>query len=878
MTAKFRLQFTFILGNQTEMGKRKAKDNGGDPAEETLGGTRKMKDKTTQKSNSSGLQESTTVKMDLQKVKPAITPPSNKKVKSPPLSQKRKEDETKNHPTSTRSPKASPKKHKDPHHSSSIPSPIQSPQDKTFLNDLDEDQSTNQVEIFVHRFRTPNCIPKAILRLCATPYMPGLLSYVAISREGGAIELMSVDEHSKCVGIVEGSKDRHVDALVWICSSDSSTGSNPTQMMTDQSTGFLTSRRLFGASRDGLIFEIDFYTKSLCNVVGSGGGSVFCLTSLCPCCSSQQSTRGGVCKRLIAAGCEDGSIRIYKAGVKEDNALGNSSTLNLVKILPSTGAAVLSLAWLMNSSGVGGIFGSSTLYAGLADGTIRKFESSSYAKSTQSIGSGIVLSSHDVDHNQDERDTSEYSISVQWTSTLRITVENRGRAIPTKIWALKVLDDHTIVSGDSLGHVQFWDGKLGTLIQTFDHSKTDVLDLAISHDQTKVMACGIEPTIICISKDTASTVPGVVRKRVITSVIRRHSHDVHSLVTVYQTDPTGCAGMLANNGDGKSMKMRELLYSGGADTKICSYFVGDFRKYRPRIVYKYPPMQNISLAHIPRIFTIMRPDRIDFYKLADRSMKPKKITDSKILHDMNSSIGSVFISSNHNLSCCDISDDGKILAVGNAVGLALFSIEYPLEGGLISKVHKPCHATNFSCSTIKFIPGIYRRIACCTSQGDIRILRIDVVTDGSDNTQLDAHQEFSLVERKEICSHLAPSADGRWLAAASYGTVSGIVEIYSMADGCKFWWTLPLAETPISCIKFLGGKKSCPVLFVGCNNYAFYIYDVERRSLSDFSQDLGFPVGPSLPIELNRRMECPYFVTQNPSKVNQFLMVSVILS
>jgi U3 small nucleolar RNA-associated protein 4 len=525
--------------------------------------------------------------------------------------------------------------------------------------------------------------------------------------------------------------------------------------------------------------------------------------------------------------------------------------------------------------GDGGIVGS-TLYAGLADGTIRKFESSSNVKSSRIIGAGVA---EEVVQDQGAWITKDYSTSVQWTSTLRITVENRGRSVPTKIWALKALNDHTVISGDSLGHVQFWDGILGTLIQSFEHSKTDVLDLAVSQDQTKVMACGIDPTIICIGRDSEdSAAPGRVCKRVITGVMRRHSHDVHSLVTVFQTDPSGCAG-ISTTSNGRGKEIRELLYSGGADTKICSYFVGDIRKYRPRIVYKYPPVQNISLARIPRVFTIMRSDRIDFYKLADKSMKPKKMTHSKVMNDMNSSIGSVVFSSIHNLACCDISDDGSILAVGNAAGLALFSIDYPLEGGVVSKPVKICDPMNFSCTAIKHIPGLNRRFACCTNQGDIRIIKIDVAKDDSTGTQLEAHQESFIVDDKyrESCwSHLALSADGRWLAVANYTTGSGIINIYSLVKGCKHWWTLPLTETPISCMKFLGGNKTCPVLFVGCNNYAFYIYDVERQSLSDFSQDLGFPVSPLLPIELNHRMECPHYVTQNPSKINQFLMVSVM--
>jgi WD40 repeat protein len=215
-----------------------------------------------------------------------------------------------------------------------------------------------------------------------------------------------------------------------------------------------------------------------------------------------------------------------------------------------------------------------------------------------------------------------------------------------------------------------------------------------------------------------------------------------------------------------------------------------------------------------------------------------------------------------------------VLAVGNAAGLLLFSMNYPPTGGILSSAIPALDAMDFSCSLIKFIPGSSKRFACCTSQGDIRIIKIQQETDREKDVTCSACEEYALKENKGrgSYSHLAVSTDGQWLASASYNTASGIVHVFSISKDFKHWWTLPATEAPISCLKFLGGYT--PVLFIGCNNYAFYIYDIERRTLSDFSQDLGFPMSPLLPHELNHRTECPSHVTQNPTKVNQFFMVS----
>lgn len=48
------------------------------------------------------------------------------------------------------------------------------------------------------------------------------------------------------------------------------------------------------------------------------------------------------------------------------------------------------------------------------------------------------------------------------------------------VWSLVFLSDHTVVSADSAGKVQFWDGHTGTLIRSHLVSKWDVLVLSAS--------------------------------------------------------------------------------------------------------------------------------------------------------------------------------------------------------------------------------------------------------------------------------------------------------------------------------------------------------------------------------------------------------------
>ena len=354
------------------------------------------------------------------------------------------------------------------------------------------------LDIQAHRFRIAEYIPRSILRLSSTPNIPGTPSYLAVSREGGSVELLSVDEKWRCIALFEGMKGRDVDAMTWICGKAKSKELEQLENNVDDKMNVEVrslsirsevdqkrtvpsqpKRRLFGASRDGTIFEIDFHRKRHLGVIGSGGGAVFCLESICPCCSFDN--KDDECGGYVAAGCEDGSVRIFRTNNEKKIGSDNESSLELISTLPSAGLAVLSLAW---KSGPGGSIGGSVIFAGIADGTIRRYDCTSSVKSAtasriHAITTGSLLDEHRSSDMTKHSHTTP--MSFQWKSSMRMTVESLGSKTATRIWAIKILDDGTVVSGDSLGHVQFWDGDSGTLTQTCFHNinESGVLDLAI---------------------------------------------------------------------------------------------------------------------------------------------------------------------------------------------------------------------------------------------------------------------------------------------------------------------------------------------------------------------------------------------------------------
>lgn len=716
------------------------------------------------------------------------------------------------------------------------------------------------MDVNVHRLRFLKLNPKSILAMASTPTCTSDKSSsspqrLAVSREGGSVELLSPQDRWISVGSVPGVRGRDVDALVWVCGQHENDGTSGGDMMSvdydDQSHLVRNAdeqRRLFGCSRDGTIFELDFAKKRHKFVMGSGGGGVFCLASLCS---------RGKCGGYFAAGCEDGSVRIYRASTSE-----GGSFPELVSTLPSAGNAILSIAWVAGQNSNDGGMGGSVLFAGVADGTIRRYDCNT-SRVLGTISTGSVLSS--------SKDST--SISCRWNSTLRMTVENRGLQEATKVWALAALSDGTVVSGDSLGHVQIWDGMSGTMTQTFDHNESgaDVLCLAVSDDENKIFAGGIDPRVQCIqrqclppgSRNNQESNP--IRKWINAQANRKHTHDIKALAICHKA-----------TGQGSS----ELLVSGSVDTRICMYSAGDFRSSRPKIWYNWPSVSPISMSRKQRLLAVTRDDRIDLYRLEASSsansvsnMRPEARDETKCF------LKSLHIKSSFNLVCSTISDDGAFLAVSDAASLYLFSLEYDDDNGMIDdvlpskinlsgKCKQPCTALRFD--------GL-GRLVCATVDGPINSLRVSPNEVSLEHEFREHTSGMSASSHHFPVSSLDVSVDGKWLAAGRFASGKGAVHVFTLPtkEGGQYrhWWSVPEMEVPTTSIKFLGRGGAESSLCVGYSNNAFNIFNLESRSLSQWNTDMGFPLVKSLPRELTSRSEPVTRIVCNPSSPQKLILV-----
>lgn len=154
-------------------------------------------------------------------------------------------------------------------------------------------------------------------RQAATP----TTTRIAVARADGAIAIVVPHERWAVERRVPGRADTPVTALLWLPGDAAGCG--------DGSTATAPQPRLFGASLRGVIFEIDLRALALRSAADALGGAVWSLAA-------------DAHRMRIAAACEDGTVRLFRANPLDGGGgLEYERTISVV----GDGHRVLSLAW-----------------------------------------------------------------------------------------------------------------------------------------------------------------------------------------------------------------------------------------------------------------------------------------------------------------------------------------------------------------------------------------------------------------------------------------------------------------------------------------------------------------------------------------------------
>ena len=461
----------------------------------------------------------------------------------------------------------------------------------------------------------------------------------------------------------------------------------------------------------------------------------------------------------LAVGCEDGSVRVFDIS---DGGLSYQRTLEMQP------GRVLSLAWHRSDR---------VLVAGTAKGHLRKYN----------VTSGRLVQ--------------------------RINVDSAARQESALVWSVVVLADGTVVTGDSLGHVQFWDGELGTLLQNVATHEADVLCLAAADDGSVVFASGIDSKVVQLTPlyeggaDGSSAV-GAPARRVsrwlITAANRAHTHDVRALAL--------CGS--------------DLLLSGGVDTQLITYTLSHFRK--PTGAVRINPLRSatslVSVSNARRIVCLQYPHQLQLFRVGSALAGDASMGESDAVEVLDSTprrkLAEISLKGGRKIVCGAIAPSGDWAVAGDGVRLRLFRIHHDAPGDGV-RVERVPHAIDGLDATVKvaFSPDGGRLVAATATRA---LLVVDLASMAVLRT----------VERPDgdALRSLEVSADGQWFAA---GDVKNNIHVYSLEGHASC--ALPVFDVPHVAIAF--HPVGHHLLAVVCLQNRLYLFDVEERRLTETSRD-----------------------------------------
>nr|XP_054769363.1 U3 small nucleolar RNA-associated protein 4 homolog [Lytechinus pictus] len=576
----------------------------------------------------------------------------------------------------------------------------------------------------VHHVKFFNYVPSGIQCL-AYNQTDKLL---AVGREDSSVEIWKTGEGRKWLQqkVIPGSKKRKVNSLVWV------------------------KGRLFSAGLQGDITEYDLHCLKPKKSVYYGN-AFWCIAV------NHAQTH-------IAAGCEDGYIRLYEL----------TDELFYDRSLQMQQGRVVSLAWHISDE---------VIVTGSLD--------------------NIRIWNVNTGH-----------------ATLRITTQRVQKHTEVVVWQVAILDDMTIISGDSVGRTQFWNGKHGTLLKSYTSHRASILALAVSQDQGRIFSAGVDPIITefqLVQKASGSETRHWVRGK----TIRDHSHDVRALVIAGDT-----------------------LLSGGVDTLLAvnpvdiETAVGKPSKSAAQLRHRirsFPHKPIVCLAPKARMLLLQYSHSLEVWKLgnteacSDEDGKQLPLSEQPVkLLELKAKVGieETFTPQGmEQIRCSTISSCGTWVAYSDVEKIRVYHITHnPMSINRVptipSNLH-PAHHLVFTSDSSKLVSASGR------SSG-LQVLTVDG-PDGVDCPQ-PLVQSVSVAEVQGPYTVLTVSRDGERVAVVGS---EGKVAVLPLNSNKIKSVVLPHTKVHPCCLEFHPSNKQLAVAYT---NRKIAEYDFTKHEYTPWSR------------------------------------------
>ncbi|KAB5592618.1 U3 small nucleolar RNA-associated protein [Ceratobasidium theobromae] len=419
----------------------------------------------------------------------------------------------------------------------------------------------------------------------------------------------------------------------------------------------------------------------------------------------------------------------------------------------------------------------------------------------------------------------------------------RPRGERTLVWSVAVLGDGTIISGDSLGTVKFWDIQTATQIHSFPAHNADVLCMAVSPSGHVVYTSGVDQRITQFVK-----LAGDPPKWVQTTQRRIHSHDVRALAiyppyagTATHDDSEIYAPLLFSAGLDMSVAVMPTVPAHAEAEETLSSGPSTFEDGLPKRIGYPISSGNAVLASQARMVLSFSARAVGIWTLPDQPARPDDDLDDGPSGDGGwSKALEMELRFRTNITAGAISPDGRWLAIADVWEVKLFWVDNtkgtlrPRRSRTITQVLSTALSSPTGASALTFTPDSRRLVVATWGSARIVLLDLDERAREDVVRVFDVHPERGAGRESDDGRHevtsLAPrisrvavSSDSQWLASADS---AGQVCIFNL-DSVKHVTTLPRTSIPPSALSF--DTRAPHVLAIGYPNNKIHLFDAEAK-------------------------------------------------
>ncbi|XP_057691890.1 U3 small nucleolar RNA-associated protein 4 homolog [Corythoichthys intestinalis] len=324
------------------------------------------------------------------------------------------------------------------------------------------------------------------------------------------------------------------------------------------------------------------------------------------------------------------------------------------------------------------------------------------------------------------------------------------------VWSLVFLSNHTIISGDSAGKVQMWDGITGTLVNTHLVTKWDVLALAVSQDESSLISGTSEGTVVqfqFLSRTTNQQDMDWVRTR----TFKNHSHDVRALV---HTDIAVVSG-----GMDTLLMVRPLLDKVEKNTQESAM----------RKIF-FPHRSLVCCAKKSGLLLFQFPDHLELWRLGESDghgkpgdSLPVKRKPEKLIHLKRKG--------EEHIRCSALSPCGEWLVYSTVSSIRLYRLQFQNKNITITKLSKVPKILQ-SAQQLCFSADSSKLFASCS--------RSSVMVASLSESECKHIHTFKPPSGSRQPIHLLhASDDGNWLVAANTGCEVHVYNLQKLKLHCS---------------------------------------------------------------------------------------------